>query len=179
MDMAYHCPDCAKLTGGRCWRHASETLIVGEYLGPPIVATGGYVPSELDQLRAQVAAQQDEIARLKEAAEDARMGHVRLDETRAKEAKGDLYARISWIIDLLTREKSEIQHMLTAVAHEKDELRARANAAEHRRAAAEYRAQRIVLDEELKAKLEAAEATLAQLREEQERLKTELAEARK
>jgi hypothetical protein len=57
----------------------------------------------------------------------------------------------------LRRELEEARHTIAAIGHEKDELRARAEGAEHRRAAAEYRAQRIVLDAELQARAEAAE----------------------
>jgi chromosome segregation ATPase len=53
--------------------------------------------------------------------------------------------------------------IIAAVGHEKDELRAKADAAEARRAAAEHRAQRIVLDEALTAEV-------AELRAEVERL---------
>ena len=104
---------------------------------------------------------QRERDELKAAAADARMGHVRLDETRAKDVEGDLYRRIGWLIELLTCEKLEAQHIVAAGGHEKDELRARAEAAEQRRAAAEYRAQRIVIDAELQQRREAKQQLAA------------------
>ncbi len=95
--------------------------------------------------------------------EELRMGHVRLDEcSDGKETRGlKLYDRISQKIQQLSEAKSEVEHMLKASGAEMDILRARAEAAEHRRAAAEYRAQRIVLDKELLARAEKAEALLA------------------
>ena len=108
-----------------------------------------------EALEAALAEVRQELA---DAKEMIRMGHARLDETRAKGEPGDLYRRISWMIELLTNEKAEVQHLLTATAHEQDALRARAGAAEHRCAAAEYRAQRIVLDADLQAQLTAATA---------------------
>jgi hypothetical protein len=61
-------------------------------------------------------------------------------------------------------ELAEKAAIIAALGHEKDELRARANAAQAREAEARHRAQRIVLDAELKARAEQAESALATLR---------------
>jgi hypothetical protein len=60
-------------------------------------------------------------------------------------------------------ERDEARATVAAVGAEKDELRARAEAAEHRRSAAEHRATRIQLDKELLARAESAEARCRQL----------------
>ena len=66
---------------------------------------------------------------------------------------------------------------IRALGHEKDELRAKAGAAEARRDAAELRARRIVLDAELKERAEAAEARCAALEQQaQERAAQALSE---
>ncbi len=111
----------------------------------------------------RAARQQAELAR-DAALEEARMGHVRLDEcSDGVETKGKpLYDRISAKIQKLSEESAEKGHIIKAIANEQDELRARAESAKHRQAAAEYRAQRIVLDEELRAQLTAAEQARAQ-----------------
>ena len=96
-------------------------------------------------------------------------GHQRLNECSGWEATKDLplYKRISKKIEQLVYEKQEIDHIRQAVGAEIDVLQGRAEAAEHRRAAAEYRAQRIVLDKEL---VERAEQAEAQLREAQSQI---------
>lgn len=111
---------------------------------------------------ARVPASQEEMEK---ALNELRMGHVRLDEcSDAAETQGrPLYDRISAKIQKLSDARSEIEHTLKAIVAEMDILRARAEAAEHRRLAAEYRAQRIVLDGELKQRAETAEAQLAAL----------------
>lgn len=60
---------------------------------------------------------------------------------------------------------AEKDAMIKALGHEKDILVARAGAAESRQQAAEYRAQRIVLDAEMKTRAEAAEAALVAVRQ--------------
>jgi hypothetical protein len=62
------------------------------------------------------------------------------------------------------RARDEKAEIIAALAAEKEVLRCQASAADHRQRAAEHRAQRIVLDAELKARAMAAEATLATLR---------------
>ncbi len=114
-----------------------------------------------------------------EAAEDARMGHVRLDEcSDGKDTTGlPLYERISAKIQKLSDEASELRHTLLASGGEMDSMRGLLSAAEHRRAAAEYRAQRIVLDDELKQRAEKAEAALSRLtqaHDEQEKVHAEV-----
>lgn len=76
----------------------------------------------------------------REAIEDARMGHVRLDETRAKGKTGTLYDRISWLIELLTRERDEQTSARVAAEHERDAARHDLLASEQRRMSAENRA---------------------------------------
>jgi hypothetical protein len=122
---------------------------------------------------AEHAALQATITRLQE---ELHMGHVRLNECVGWEATKDLslYARISKKIEELVYAKSEVEHMLAATGHEKDELRAKAGAAEHRRIAAEYRATRIELDKELQAKLKATEADLTAARAALGRLRDQL-----
>ncbi len=110
------------------------------------------------QLLSALEATRREITELKAGADEARMGHVRLDEcSDAAETRG-LYDRISKKIQKFAEAAEEQRHIIAAGAAEKDILRATANAAEHRQRAAEYRAQRIVLDAELKARAEQAEA---------------------
>lgn len=113
-----------------------------------------------------LAAAEQRIGELTAQADEARMGHVRLDEcANGHETKGwPLYNRISAKIQKLGEENAERGHIIAALGFEKDELRAKASAAEHRCAAAEYRAQRIVLDAELKARAEQAEAAAETLR---------------
>jgi chromosome segregation ATPase len=75
----------------------------------------------------------------------------------------------------LSEEKSAI---IKAAGHERDELQAHANAADARCRAAEYRAQRIVLDKELAERAEKAERERDENAAEVMRLQGELAEAR-
>jgi hypothetical protein len=100
-----------------------------------------------------------------EAEIELRGGHTRLNECSGWEKTKDLplYDRISQKIQELSDAKTEVEHMLKASGHEMDILRSRAEAAEHRRAAAEYRAQRIVLDAELLKRAETAEAECKRL----------------
>ncbi len=115
-------------------------------------------------------------ARADAVEQEARMGHVRLDEcSDGVETKGKpLYDRISAKIQKLAEENTERGHIIAACAAEADILRARAHAAEHRQAAAEYRAQRIVLDQELRDKLLASEQARASLAQEHRELLTAL-----
>lgn len=124
-----------------------------------------YVPSPfmaLDELSALLVQE----APQEKAQRELQGGHTRLNECAGWEKTKDLplYDRISLKIQELSEAKREVEHMLKASGHEMDILRSRAEAAEHRRAAAEYRAQRIVLDAELLKRAEVAEAELAKLR---------------
>lgn len=120
---------------------------------------------KVDELEAQLAAVTAEL----------QMGHARLDETtRARDVKGTLYERISKLIEQLVWEKSEIECLLNATGLEKDAMQASLGAAEHRRAAAEYRATRIELDKELLARAEKAETALRTLQRAQEGLTLKL-----
>jgi hypothetical protein len=103
---------------------------------------------ENEQLRAQVAQQAESV-------EDARMGHVRLDETRAKSFKAPLYERIGWIIELLSRERDEYLGLRLAAESEREARRADLFAAEHRITAAAN------AERTSKMLLEQAEATVA------------------
>ncbi len=109
---------------------------------------------EIEGLRADLAkAERDRD----DAAAEARMGHVRLDECSARmghvrldecsdasETWGKpLYDRISEKIQKFVDLAMEREHIIKAIAAEKDVLRARAEAARERQAAAEYRAQRM------------------------------------
>lgn len=89
-------------------------------------------------------------SRIMAQAYDAQGGHTRLDETRAKQMPGTLYERISWLLDLLTSENAELRHTLAATVAERDSLQALLTAAEHRRAAIEYRLTCMELDRKLK-----------------------------
>ena len=115
---------------------------------------------------------------LQQAAQDVQMGHARLNECAGWEATKDLslYDRISKKIEELVYAKSEVEHLLAATGHEKDALQAKAEAAEHRRAAAEYRATRIELDKELQGQLKAAKSHVAALTAEIAQLKQRYAE---
>jgi len=140
---------------------------------PSILAHLTQLQSDLTLQSARLAEIQGERDELKtalhytvnerdEALNEARMGHVRLDEcSDAGETKGKpLYDRISAKIQKLAEEVSERGHTIAAMGAEQDELRARAESAKHRQAAAEYRAQRIVLDA---LALRKAEARIAEL----------------
>jgi hypothetical protein len=107
-----------------------------------------------------------------EAETEARMGHVRLDEcSDGVETKGKpLYDRISAKIQKMAEENTERGHIIAAMGAEQDELRARAESAKHRQAAAEYRAQRIVLDEELRTQLTTEREARQQAERERDRL---------
>ena len=110
------------------------------------------VSERLEREKIAADARADALAKeLDEVKGELQGGHQRLNECSGWEAtKGlPLYERISKKIEQLSWEKREADHMRQAVGHEMDILRSRAEAAEHRRAAAEYRAQRIVLDAEL------------------------------
>ena len=115
---------------------------------------------------------------LQQAAQDVQMGHARLNECAGWEATKDLslYDRISKKIEELVYAKSEVEHLLAATGYEKDALQAKAEAAEHRRAAAEYRATRIELDKELQGQLKAAKSHVAALTAEIAQLKQRYAE---
>lgn len=112
-------------------------------------------------------------AELEQVTQELQGGHARLNECVGWEETKDLplYQRISKKIEQLSNDKSEVEHTIKAIGHEMDELRARAEAAKHRQAAAEYRAQRIVWDAELKAATHAADQQLASLRGAVETLK--------
>lgn len=106
----------------------------------------------------------DAAALLRQQAETIRLAELVLDDTRAKETRGQpLEKRIRRMIDLLVWERDEQMAMMRASGHENDELRSKASAAEARRLAAEYRATRIELDKELKQRADAAEARSARL----------------
>ena len=111
---------------------------------------------------AQLLAKDEALTALTAECAEAKMGHVRLDEcSDGIETRGlPLYDRISKKIEKFARAAEEQAHVIAACAAESDILRGRANAAEHRRAAAEYRAQRIVLDGELKTRITELEAHL-------------------
>lgn len=68
----------------------------------------------------------------KRAEAERDLGHARLNETRVKDVAGDLYTRISAIIQLLADDNSEIRHNLLATGAEKDAAVAKMSAAEHR-----------------------------------------------
>lgn len=112
-----------------------------------------------------------------EARDELRMGHVRLDECAdGHETKGQpLYKRISAKIQKLSELAAEREHIIKAYSAEMDALRANVTAANHRQVAAEYRAQRIVLDAELKAHAKAAEGRIAALEVERKELQKEIA----
>ena len=97
-------------------------------------------PEEISQLAADAmivvidleASLREERTAAIAAQQERNEGHVRLNETSVKYVPGTLYQRISAIIEKLTNEKREVECMLKATDLEKDELRAKAGAAEAR-----------------------------------------------
>jgi len=93
------------------------------------------------------------------AIEDARMGHVRLDETRASITKGQgLYARISWLIERLHDDWLTAESGRLAAEAERDEQSKRADGLAHRRS-------------EAQGKQSIAEASLRAMEQERDQLK--------
>jgi chromosome segregation ATPase len=84
------CPDCRQATSGRCGVHAQQwTVDAGVVLdGRTLLATGGYVPSVEDDLRAQLTAAQNEIVVLEATVDRLRTErgilHTELDTLRAE-----------------------------------------------------------------------------------------------
>lgn len=65
----YGCLECSQLTSGRCWRHASETVILGPATVPMLCA----------RCAATDAAHAEEVARLTKERDQLRADLTRMD----------------------------------------------------------------------------------------------------
>lgn len=88
------------------------------------------------------------LTALAKEAEDARMGHVRLDETSARGVKGSLYERLSWLIQMLSDENGVQRNLKQAADNRADIFAKQVAVAKHERTAAYYQ-QRILETEKL------------------------------